>query len=132
LLAVANYAVGPVVGPDSGEGICEDPPLGFGLSLGSISEFDVSTLVGNVNPVPFNNSPVDVLTGEGVVPVNATIGGCFSFLFGPIGIAFDKYGFLFVVNEFGATSAVPGAPFNHAPTFVTVYAPGAFDDSDSG
>src|SRR5271156_851175 len=51
LLAVANYAVGPVIGPDSGEGICADPPLGFGLSLGTISEFDVSTLVGNVNPL---------------------------------------------------------------------------------
>ena len=98
------------------------------MSLGTISEFDVSTLVGNVNPVPFNNSPVEVLASSGPIEVNATIGGCFSFLFGPIGVAFDQYGFLFVVNQFGATQADPGAPFNHAPTFVTVYAPGAFDD----
>ena len=46
LLAVSNYAVGPVIGPDSGEGICAAPPFGFGLGFGTISEFDVSTLGG--------------------------------------------------------------------------------------
>jgi hypothetical protein len=149
LLAVANYAVAGIIGPDETEGICS--PLFVGESVGTISEFDVSTLVGTVNPVPFNNSPVDVCPAPGsplvvngecidpstmepvdTVPTNATIGGCLSFLFGPVGVAFDQFGFLFVVNEVGATIPTPGLPFNHAPTFVTVYAPGAFDDSDAG
>jgi len=158
LLAVANWTAGGppanngIIGPDNGNGICEPPPVGLGLSIGTISEFDVSTLNGAVNPVPFNNSPVEVCPAPGepfegecvdpstfeLVPTfeqNATIGGCFSFLFGPIGVAFDQYGFLFVVNELGANIPEPataGLPFNHAPTFVTVYAPGAYDDSDGG
>ena len=36
------------------------------------------------------------------------------------------------MNEVGATSQTRVLPFNHAPTFVTVYAPGAFDDEDAG
>ena len=128
--------------------------FGIGESLGTISEFDVSTLAGTVNPVPFNNSPVDVCAAPGsplvvngecidpstmepvpTIPTNATLGGCLSFLFGPIGIAFDQFGYMFVVNEVGATIPTPpadGLAFNHAPTFVTVYAPGAFDDLDAG
>lgn len=153
LLAVANYDVAGVIGPDSTGGICD--PAFVGESVGTISEFDVSTLAGPVNnPLPFNNSPVEVCPAPGsalivngecidpatmepvpTVSANATIGGCLSFLFGPIGIAFDQFGYLFVVNEVGATIPTPpmdGLPFNHVPTFVTVYAPGAYDDSDAG
>ena len=45
LLAVANYAVAGIIGPDNTGGICS--PLFIGESVGTISEFDVSTLVGH-------------------------------------------------------------------------------------
>ena len=113
-----------------------------GFTVGTITEFDTKTLnVGspgfNDGAAPFNNSPVCtdpcVATntcppnppGTSVCPApavgNATIGGCDTFLLGPIGLAFDQFGFLFAVNEAGVATGGPG--------FVTVYLPGAFGDS---
>ena len=112
-----------------------------GFTVGTITEFDTKTLnVGspgfNDGVAPFNNSPVCtnpcVATGTCPNPPgpfvcpapnvgNATIGGCDTFLLGPIGLAFDSFGFLFAVNEAGVASGGPG--------FVTVYLPGAFGDS---
>lgn len=113
-----------------------------GFTVGTITEFDTKTLnVGspgfNDGVAPFNNSPVCtdpcVATntcppnppGTSICPApavgNATIGGCDTFLLGPIGLAFDQFGFLFAVNEAGVASGGPG--------FVTVYTPGAFGDS---
>ena len=52
---------------------------------------------------------------------NTTIGGCLTFLLGPVALAYDSTGFLFAVNEAGVASGGPG--------FVTVYSPGAFGDA---
>ena len=113
LLAVANE-LPVVVGPDFPGGICDVA----GISLGTITEFDLNTLVPGFNDVPpFNNSPVDTATG----PQNATIGGCDSFLGGPIALRFDEFGFLYVVNE--------GLVSEGGPGFVTAYPPGAFGDA---
>ncbi len=50
---------------------------------------------------------------------NVTIGGCSTFLLAPVGLTFDGYGYLFVVNN-----AVPAAP-----GFVTVYNPSTYGDA---
>jgi hypothetical protein len=74
--------------------------------LGTITEYDKTTLTPGVNDIPpLDNSPVNFGTH------NATIGGCDTYLLGPVGLAFDAKGFLSVVDEAGA--------------FVTVYEPGA-------
>jgi len=52
---------------------------------------------------------------------SATIGGCLTFLLGPVGLAFDQYGILFVVERSGVAAGGPG--------FVTAYAPGAYGDA---
>ena len=44
---------------------------------------------------------------------NVTIGGCNTFLLGPVGLAFDEYGYLYAANDAGFPTA----------TFVTVYYP---------
>ena len=85
--------------------------------------------------MPFNNTPVCTLPAVAIPPDfdepptscpigsvnNATIGGCFTFLLGPVAVAFDKTGFLFAVNEAAVASGGPG--------FVTVYYPGASGDA---
>jgi hypothetical protein len=107
-----------------------------GFTVGTIAEFDRTTLAPgfNDNVAPLNNNPVCVLPAVAIPPnteppttcptgskSGATIGGCITFLLGPVGLAFDETGFLFAVNEAGVASGGPG--------FVTVYAPGAFGDA---
>ncbi len=60
---------------------------------------------------PHHNNPVIALGTSGPYYQNATIGGCATYLLGPMGVAFSKYGELMVVNEIGG--------------YVTVYAPWA-------
>jgi hypothetical protein len=86
--------------------------------VGTITEYNHSTLAPGLNVIPpFNDSPVNVtLANPAGNP--ATIGGCLTFLLGPVGVAFDNTGFLFAVNEGGVSAGAPG--------FVTVYDPGAF------
>jgi len=141
ILAVANLFP-EVIGPDSPLAACAPTPPSTtpGASLGTITEYDTTTLAPGLNNVPpLNNSPVDAVNPlplGGIPPVgvpgvgvlytqNATIGGCLSLLAGPIGLAFDQFGFLFAVNNAGRLSAAQAA----APRFVTVYAPGAFGDA---
>ena len=111
--------------------------LAWFRTVGTITEFDTNLLaVGtpgfNDGVAPFNNSPVCtnpcVATdtcppnppGTAICPAadlgNATIGGCDTFLLGPVAVAFDENGYLFAVNEAGVASGGPG--------FVTVYSPG--------
>ncbi len=111
-----------------------------GFTVGTIAEFDTKTLaIGtpgyNDNVAPFNNNPVCTLPAIAIPPGfsepptycptgsvnNATIGGCLTFLLGPVAVAFDQTGFLFAVNEGAVASGGPG--------FVTVYYPGAFGDA---
>ena len=105
-----------------------------GFTVGTITEFDRETLKPGFNDAvaPFNDHPVCVLPAAalpgGEPPKfcppgstsGATIGGCDTFLLGPVGLAFDENGFLFAVNEAGVASGGPG--------FVTVYPPGASGD----
>ena len=115
IVAVANYTPA-VVEPDlgiPGLGLCT--PNAPGFSLGTITEYDKTTLTPGVNDIPpLDNSPVIALTSA-TPPApyshNATIGGCDTYLLGPVGLAFDAEGFLSVVDEAGP--------------FVTVYEPGA-------
>jgi len=121
ILAVAN-TLPTVIEPIDGDFACE--AFG-GFTVGTISEYSRSDLlpfpeISDV--VPFNNSPVvGVTAAEVPFTQNTTIGGCDTFLLGPVGLAFDASGFLFAVNEAGVASGGPG--------FVTVYEPGAFGDS---
>jgi DNA-binding beta-propeller fold protein YncE len=109
-----------------------------GFTVGTITEFDRDTLKSGFNDAvaPFNDSPVCVLPAAalgGGTPKfcppgstsGATIGGCLTFLLGPVGLAFDSNGFLFAVNE----AAVHAAPPALGPGFVTVYRPGAKGDA---
>jgi len=109
ILAVSNFTPA-VVEPDlhiPGLGLCA--PNAPGFSLGTITEYDTTLLLPGVNDTPpLNNSPVNGTH-------NATIGGCDTFLLGPVGVAFDDFGDLFVVNEIGK--------------YVTVYTPGAFGNA---
>ena len=50
---------------------------------------------------------------------NVTIGGCNTFLLGPVGLAFDEYGYLYAANDAEAVGI---------PKFVTVYAPFSYGD----
>jgi hypothetical protein len=117
ILAVAN-TLPVVLSPGAGEAACAAPPAGFGASVGTITEYNHSLLAPGLNIIPpFNDSPVNVtLANPAGNP--ATIGGCLTFLLGPVGVAFDNTGFLFAVNEGGVSAGAPG--------FVTVYDPGAF------
>ncbi len=108
-----------------------------GFTVGTIAEFDRAALAPgyNDNVAPFNNNPVCTLPAIAIPPDfdepptycpigsvnNATIGGCLTFLLGPVAAAFDESGFLFVVNEAGVAAGGPG--------FVTVYPPGAYGDA---
>jgi len=107
-----------------------------GMMVGTITEFDRATLAPghNDNVPPFNNHPVCTLPAVAIPPsftepptscplgsINpATIGGCLTFLLGPVGDAFDANGFLFVVNEAAVAAGGPG--------FITVYEPHAAGD----
>ena len=98
ILAVAN-TLPVVLAPDSGLGACAAPPAGFGASVGTITEYNHSTLAPGLNIIPpFNNSPVNISVAN---PTGnpATIGGCLSLLLGPVGLAFDNTGYLFAVND---------------------------------
>ena len=115
---------------------CTGPATGTcaGFTVGTITEFDRETLKPGFNDFvpPLNDNPVCVLPAAalpgGEPPTfcppgstsGATIGGCSTFLLGPIGLAFDETGFLFAVNEAGVASGGPG--------FVTVYPPGQSGD----
>jgi hypothetical protein len=111
-----------------------------GFTVGTIAEFDTKTLATgtpgyNDTVAPFNNEPVCTLPAVAIPPNydepptycpigsvnNATIGGCLTFLLGPVAVAFDQTGFLFAVNEAAVAMGGPG--------FVTVYLPGAFGDA---
>lgn len=110
---------------------------GPGMTVGTITEFDRSTLAPGFNDTvaPFNNNPVCTLPAVDIPPdfdepptscpigsnYNATIGGCLTFLLGPVALAFDQSGFLFAVNEAGVASGGPG--------FVTAYTPAASGDA---
>jgi hypothetical protein len=104
-----------------------------GFTVGTITEFDRATLAPgfNDNVAPFNDNPVCITPAVAIPPgtsppttcplgslSGATIGGCKTFLLGPVGLAFDSNGYLFAVNEAGP----PGA------RFVTAYPPGASGD----
>ena len=115
VLAVANLT--PAVVELDGDP-CPGP---VGFVLGTITEYDTagletfnpSTFAGINDIFPLNNTPVTV--AGGVSPThNATLGGCNTALFGPVGLTFDSDGFLYVVNEIGK--------------YVTVYFPGASGD----
>jgi len=116
-----------VIGPDNIPIISACAAFG-GATVGTITEYDRTTLQPGINSVvPFNNSPVTALDDATMMipgPANATIGGCLTFLLGPVGLAFDQTGFLFAVNG-AASNSVPPA----GPGFVTVYQPGAFGDA---
>jgi len=124
-IAVSNFAV-LVVAPDlhiPGLGLCA--PNAPGFSLGTITEYPTGALTpfsppfNGVNDIlPTDNSPVTACVTSACTSFkaqNATIGGCDTFLAGPVGVAFDADGFLFVVN----------AGFVPTTSFVTAYAPGA-------
>ena len=110
ILAVAN-TLPLVTAPDlhiPELGLCA--PNAPGFSLGTITEYDHETLAPGLNVIPpFNDSPVN----GGANP--ATIGGCDTYLAGPVGLAFDAKGFLYAVNE----------GFVPTTSYVTVYEPGA-------
>ncbi|MGH7923199.1 MAG: hypothetical protein ACREQH_01255, partial [Candidatus Binatus sp.] len=131
IVAITN-TLPAVIGPDPGFGLCAAPPAGAGFTLGTITEFARSSLNTGTpgspgyNDLlePFNNSPVTALDDTTMTmpySANATIGGCDTFLLGPVGAAFDQTGFLFVVNEAAVSAGGPG--------FVTVYLPGEYGNT---
>jgi hypothetical protein len=110
----ANSNLGDVVIADA-----KNPkgcPVAPHFTIGSITEFH-RTDTGNHFPI--NNSPVVELPFAPAPQVpfvaNATIAGCDTALFGPVGVAFDTLNHLWVVNSLGP--------------FVTKYAAGAFGDA---
>ena len=101
-------------------GVCGGGPVGPGSSLGTITLYDRETLApGLDNDPPLGNWTVDAVNPFSLVPYtqNATIGGCYSVLAGPIGLTFDLNGNLFVVNNAGFDAF----DLSCAPRFVTVY-----------
>jgi hypothetical protein len=79
-----------------------DHPLPLGCSVdandgtvGTITEF-FRTDSGNV--FPLNNSPVTEAHTPTPIVVSATIGGCDTALFGPVGLAFDVFNNLWAAN----------------------------------
>ncbi|MFZ0677680.1 hypothetical protein [Candidatus Binatus sp.] len=131
------FGSGTCTGPGTPMACCTGVGTGTcaGMVVGTITEFDRATLAPGFNDAvaPFNNHPVCTLPAVAIPPNteppttcptgsvnNATIGGCLTFLLGPVALAYDETGFLFAVNEAGVASGGPG--------FVTVYAPGAAGD----
>ena len=136
--ACAAFGSATCTGPGTPVACCSGVGKGTcpGFTVGTITEFDRATLKPGFNDTvaPFNNNPVCIQPALAVPPntepptncplgstSNATIGGCLTFLLGPVGLAFDESGFLFAVNEAGVASGGPG--------YVTVYSPGAFGDA---
>ena len=133
------FGSGSCTGPGTPLACCTGVATGTcaGMVVGTIAEFDTKTLTAgtpgfNDNVAPFNNSPVCTLPAVEIPPGfdepptscpigsvnNATIGGCNTFLLGPVALAWDETGFLFAVNEAAVAAGGPG--------FVTVYQPGSF------
>ncbi len=137
--ACNSFGSGSCTGPGTPLSCCTGPAMGTcaGMTVGTISEFDRTTLAPGYNDTvaPFNNNPVCILPAVDIPPdfdepptscplgsnYNATIGGCDTFLLGPVALAFDSTGFLFAVNEAAVSEGAPG--------FVTVYLPGASGDA---
>ncbi len=133
--AVSNFGQ-VVIGSTDDFAFCTTPTT---VTLGTITEY-FSGNTGNVAPtpnfpvfeVPFPpslvnppNPPSDLTNGTTVLAFasNATIGGCDTALDAPVGLAFDSFGDLWVVNEgFGGTGTGP-------PGFVTEFEPGAAGDA---
>jgi hypothetical protein len=117
--AVANFGQ-VVVGSTADFEFCGTPAdEDTATTLGTITEYN-SGDTGNVAPTP--NFPVFELTlPPALAPIfsNATIGGCDTALVGPVGLAFDSLGHLWVVNE--GITGVPG--------FVVEFDKGAFGDA---
>jgi hypothetical protein len=125
-IAVSNFAV-IVVAPDldiPGVGLCTgDTPTAPGFSLGTITEYPTDGLTpfspgfNGINDIlPTNNSPVTACDTSACLTFheqNATIGGCDTFLAGPVGVTFDSTGVLFAVN----------AGFVPTTSYVTAYDP---------
>ena len=137
-IACNSFGSGSCTGPGTPLPCCTSPGMGTcaGFTVGTITEFDRSTLAPGYNDSvgPINTFPVCSLPAVAIPPYtepptncplgsnnNNTIGGCLTFLLGPVGLAFDQTGYLFAVNEAGVASGGPG--------FVTVYAPGSFGDA---
>jgi hypothetical protein len=135
--ACNTFGSGTCTGPGTPMACCTGVATGTcaGMVVGTITEFDRATLAPGFNDAvaPFNNHPVCTLPAVAIPPNteppttcpigsvnNATIGGCLTFLLGPVALAYDETGFLFAVNEAGVASGGPG--------FVTVYAPGSSGD----
>jgi hypothetical protein len=135
--ACASFGSATCTGAGTPALCCTGPGTGTcpGFTVGTITEFDRITLKPGFNDTvaPFNDNPVCVLPAVAIPPntepptncpigsrSGATIGGCLTFLLGPIGLAFDQTGFLFAVNEAAVAQGGPG--------FVTAYAPGSFGD----
>jgi hypothetical protein len=133
------FGSGACTGPGTPLACCTGPATGTcaGMTVGTISEFDIRNQIKpgfNDNVAPFNNSPVCTLPAVAIPPDfdeppthcplgsagNTTIGGCLTFLLGPVGLAFDQTGFLFAVNEAAVAQGGPG--------FITVYQPDSFGD----
>ncbi len=118
-------------------------------TFGTITEYN-SGDTGNVSPTPavvtFEvpippatvNPPnpasdltcTDPTTCHPVVMVyaqNATIGGCLTDLFAPVGLTFDRFGDLWVANE--GSFALGSSPVPFPAPFITEYEAGAFGDA---
>lgn len=136
-IACNSFGSGTCSGPGAPLPCCTGRGTGTcaGFTVGTITEFDRATLKPGFNDTvaPLNDFPVCTLPGVAIPPntepptfcppgsrSGATLGGCLTFLLGPVGLAFDETGFLFAVNEAGVASGGPG--------FVTVYPPGASGD----
>jgi DNA-binding beta-propeller fold protein YncE len=115
ILAVANEF--PQVTQDSA--ICAGAML-TPVALGTITEYDRSAFTPGLNNVPPTpNNPISAINPFTLVPYtqNSSIGGCLTSLAGPVSVAFDENGFLFVVNNAGKFAAALAA----LPRFVSVF-----------
>ena len=97
-----------------------------GFTIGSITEFRRTDTLFHE---PLNNSPVFELPFSEVPPVvevNATIAGCDTVLFGPIGLAFESNNDLWVAdNLLPGLTKYPAGAFGDAPPIdiVGLFAP---------
>jgi len=99
-------------------------------TVGTITVFN-GEQTGNVPPTP--NFPVFEAAfppSTAIFFSNATIGGCDTFLFGPIGVAFDDEGDLWVVDNLAkfVTEYPPFASGDASPINIVGLTPGTFID----